>query len=398
MVNAFLAGRTMRFKVNGTLSNPRNVSGGSPQGTKLGNFLFIATINTIEDHNTLQELITPVIEAEDEDSYGLRRLAGRIGAVRRFNSGVVNASTPCKKATTDGVLRYIDVSGRENSTLLEDTPSLLTEPRCWPEVPPWLGKYVDDLNTGERLYLRNAISTFSHTKEKKLIRATECERAFAAVFDNATKIGMKVNPSKTQLLCLSSSNSCEVSSFVEHGGSRIGNVASMTLLGFGFDGRPSVHALVDLIRRKFNSRAWMIRHLKMSGVPDNDIVKVFCSVIRPVIEYVSSVYHPMLSLALSEEIESMQRRVLKIIFGFRTSYKTALEYAEIGTLANRRSASFEKFARNTAANERFRHWFPTLDRPRYNLRTKLIYEEFHANTQRLYQSPLYAMRRLLNMK
>ena len=49
MISAFLSGRRMWFKVNGSLSSLRDVRGGSPQGTKLGNFLFVMTINNIED-------------------------------------------------------------------------------------------------------------------------------------------------------------------------------------------------------------------------------------------------------------------------------------------------------------------------------------------------------------
>ena len=49
MITSFLSGRRMRFKMNGTLSTTRGVNGGSPQGTRLGNFLFIVSINRIEE-------------------------------------------------------------------------------------------------------------------------------------------------------------------------------------------------------------------------------------------------------------------------------------------------------------------------------------------------------------
>ena len=100
IIKSFLTGRSMQFKVNATLSTTRWVKGGSPQGTKLGNFLFIATINNIEDK---MDAVPPGVpemremdEEADQDYYGLRHLAGRIGAVRRFNSGVAIASTPMK--------------------------------------------------------------------------------------------------------------------------------------------------------------------------------------------------------------------------------------------------------------------------------------------------------------
>ena len=68
MVFAFLSGRRMRFKVGQTYSSERPVNGGSPQGTKLGNFLFIVTINQIEDK---QDYVPPTITVhrqEEEDS------------------------------------------------------------------------------------------------------------------------------------------------------------------------------------------------------------------------------------------------------------------------------------------------------------------------------------------
>ena len=77
MVASFLTGRTMRFKVNGKLSTSRRVLGGSPQGTKIGNFLFIVTINEIEKKtDTIPPTVDQEIPDDDQDCYGLRRLAG----------------------------------------------------------------------------------------------------------------------------------------------------------------------------------------------------------------------------------------------------------------------------------------------------------------------------------
>ena len=399
MVVAFLSERRMRFKVNGALSTPRVVRGGSPQGTKLGNFLFIATINKIEDccAGPPPEIVAAGREeAEEDDSFGLRLLAGRIGAIRRFNSGVVSASTPCKKSTADGVLRYLDESGRENSTFQAASLILNDFPTHWPEIPPWLGKYVDDLNVGERLFLRNATISISTQKERREIRAIECERLFERIVTNSERSGMKVNASKTQLLCITSTKHSEVASFIDHRGERIASREHMNLLRFRFDSRPSVHAHVGFIREKFNSRVWMLRHLIGSGVPVSDVVQIYTTVIRPVIEYVSVAYHSMLCAALSDELESMQRSAMRIIFGYRTHYNVALESAGIRSLKERREEAFSKFARKTESNEVFRRWFPHRATVQYDLRRIQRLEEFTANTERLYKSPLYAMRRLLN--
>ena len=49
MLATFLRGRKMRFKIGNTLSTPRPLKGGSPQGTLLGNFMFIITTDSLEE-------------------------------------------------------------------------------------------------------------------------------------------------------------------------------------------------------------------------------------------------------------------------------------------------------------------------------------------------------------
>ena len=342
MTASFLNQRKMRFKVNAELSSERLICGGSPQGTKLGNLLFIITINTIEDGH---DFTPPHIEdsnqdggsaeeEEDTDCLGLRNIASRISAVRRFDSGVGISSTPRKMGTTDGVLRYLDESGRDNSTISIQPPERVMMPLKDP-LEPWVDKYVDDVNVGERNLLANAVVTISQSKIQKNVRAYECERLFQIISGNSTSIGMKVNKNKTQLLCLSGSTSSCVSSYIMTGDDEIKSGDTMTLLGFRFSSRPSVCAHIDLIRKKFQCRSWLIRHLKQAGVQDQDLVTIFSTIIRPVIEYASPVYGPMLGQGQVDELEKMQRMTLKIIYGHRVSYKRALERAGIPTLEER---------------------------------------------------------------
>ena len=182
MIAAFLDSRRMRVKMNRTLSTERRVLGGSPQGTKLGNFLFILTINCIEDGHDLVPPPVPLPEDKDadEDCFGLRNIVGRISAIRHFDSGVAVTSTPSKMGTVDGILRYHDEPGRNNSTC-RDISWAVPEPESWEEIRPWTDKYVDDVNAGERHFLPNAVSTFSHLREKKLIRAEACQQSFKTI-------------------------------------------------------------------------------------------------------------------------------------------------------------------------------------------------------------------------
>ena len=68
LVYSFLRSRKMCIKNGNDYSNTRSVKGGSPQGTKLGNFLFCTTLDNIEDQkdDTIREEET---RAEVEEDY-----------------------------------------------------------------------------------------------------------------------------------------------------------------------------------------------------------------------------------------------------------------------------------------------------------------------------------------
>ena len=140
----------------------------------------------------------------------------------------------------------------------------------------------------------------------------------------------------------------------------------------------------------------MIRHLKSAGVPTADILAVNCSTIRPVIEYACPAYHPMMNISNTDDLERMQARILKIIYGYNTSYRKAMEMSGLPTLHDRRVEIESKFTLKNAGNPRFISWFPTHFPYNYELRKKKTYEEVKSNTNNLYRSPIYSMRRYSN--
>ena len=383
------------FKVNQTKSTPRLVKGGSPQRTKLGNFLFIITIEEIE-LDRIDDIVPHICPEpeeyyDDEDSLDLRRLAGRIGALRRFDSGVRIASTPTKIDTTDEVLRYFDTSCRS------DDPCSQTEMPPPEDYGAWADKYVDNLNAGEKLLLDSAVSHLSSQKEERRIRAYGCEELFKTVSSNSAILGMLVNDSKTQMICISPSIHYDVKSYIETtDGASIESGESLSILGFSFSPKPDASAHVALILKKFAARSWMIRHLHAGGVDKTTLVAVYCSVVRSVIEYAVPVYHHLLNLDQSSKLERLQRQVMKVILGHNTSYEDALEEAKLETLAKRRETIVEKFTLKLSNNERFNRWFPLRDQPSYNLRRRTKYEETFARTDRLKKNPVNHMRNILN--
>ena len=76
----------------------------------------------------------------------------------------------------------------------------------------------------------------------------------------------------------------------------------------------SYDAQVSYILSKSSKCIYCILNLCKVGVPTRDIVYIYCSVIRSVLEYACPVWHPGLTSQLSKDIERVQKRCLRIIF------------------------------------------------------------------------------------
>ena len=74
----------------------------------------------------------------------------------------------------------------------------------------------------------------------------------------------------------------------------------------------------------------MLYQLKRAGISQLDLVKIYVSVIRPVLEYACPVWSTNLPKYLSDVIEMIQKRVL-------TSIHTGLHYDDILVLVSLQS-------------------------------------------------------------
>ena len=98
----------------------------------------------------------------------------------------------------------------------------------------------------------------------------------------------------------------------------------------------------------------------------------------------------------NDDLERLQRSSLKIIYGPKISYREALGLAGLPSLEERRQELFRKFAVKIGDDPKYTDWLPESEQPVYSLRTHKKYREMHANTDRLYRSPLFTIRRTLN--
>ena len=85
----------------------------------------------------------------------------------------------------------------------------------------------------------------------------------------------------------------------------------------------------------------MFRKLRKSGVASFDILLVYCTITRPILEYASAVF-ANLPQSLSNDFEKVQKRALSIIYPY-CSCEDALQVAGIDSLELRRIVACKRF-------------------------------------------------------
>ena len=411
LVAAFLSQRTMQVKVGNTWSRKRSVSGGVPQGSILGVLLFNITTDNLED---------------DPEDLKTQRLRPDTSPPRQqAQDGGPTFSTPVRQEqSVQDVpdleitpLRipmnsrgFIFLSNARNipedldRTMLRDT-TLPSEPNpktsaIWKDRPSGKHKYVDDGIIDSKLNMETVDAEEVEGKLVKDKRAISAQNMFRRVVYNAEAIGMRVNTSKTNQICVSDSLSFTATAHIRTGeGERIGTSNTMKVLGFTFGSRPNCSAHMETVRRSVRGRYWLLIHLKQNGFSESELVRVYVTMIRPILEYCVPVYHSMLTDREDEQLERLQATALRYVYGFGISYSNMREMAGIDTLRSRRIVLCDKFANKCVRSDRFSGWFPLHAPGRRSRHTeKMKYAEEFARCDRLRNSPLFYMRRRLNGK
>jgi hypothetical protein len=227
-------------------------------------------------------------------------------------------------------------------------------------------------------------------------RASESQCLFDKVVSNAASIGMKVNATKTQIMCISPDNGYKNSAYIEANGHRVESVSDMRVLGYHFDTNAGAEAHVRHIEKTAHSKLWIIRNLKKAGARKQDLIQAYTTMIRTSVEYLSVIYHPQLTLGQADRIEKVQERAVRAIVGWNKTYLQALEATGLDRLEVRRISATNKFARSIELNRRFCDKWLTINDCRTSLRKPKKYKEIICNTNRLRDSPINYYTRILN--
>ena len=144
----------------------------------------------------------------------------------------------------------------------------------------------------------------------------------------------------------------------------IARVTQAKVLGVTLSSDLTWNAHVDARKRVFT-----IYQLKRAGIRQCDLLRVYVSVIRPVLEYACPVWHTSLPMYLSDNIETIQKRCLRTIFPGH-SYDEARSIYNLPTLFERRTKLWQSYFRKMHnAGHKLNKLLPNQRNISYDLRT-----------------------------
>ena len=201
----------------------------------------------------------------------------------------------------------------------------------------------------------------------------------------AAQRGMRLNPKKCKEMVI---NPLQYTPFplvpLDIMGTRIEKVHSYKILRIILSHDLTWNAHVHYISKRTNKRLYAIHILKKACVPKGDIVKVYISLTRSILEYAVLAW-ANIPLYLEDAIESIQKRALAVIFP-GLPYDEALRTAGGTTLTARRDHICKRFIRNIKTSGFLSNLLPTTKEVShgYTLRSgQLRYDKVLANTSRL---------------
>ena len=91
-------------------------------------------------------------------------------------------------------------------------------------------------------------------------------------------------------------------------------VFSATILGMTVRNDFKWNDHIEFNTTKASKRLYLLKQLKRAGIIHKDLILFYCNVIRTTLEYSCQLFHYSLPKYLSDEIERIQKRAMRIVF------------------------------------------------------------------------------------
>ena len=229
-------------------------------------------------------------------------------------------------------------------------------------------KYIDDLAVLDAIDVKGKLKDYDVWQHVPSDIATE-ERFLAASAGKSQDINnsiaawtlsnkMKINEDKSKYMVLSKSKE-KFATRLTINSKTLDRAQEMVHLGVWLTEDMSWNKHMSEMCRRAYPRVKMLSKPKYVGTSTEDLIELYCLLIRSLTEYCSVVFHSSLTLRLRNKIEAIQKTCLRVILGeMYVDYESALEMCGLQKLDTRRENRSLQFALHCLKNEITINMFP----------------------------------------
>ena len=211
---------------------------------------------------------------------------------------------------------------------------------------------------------------------------TTLQESINEAIEWSSRNSMKIHPTKTKELFICFAKNPPNVPRITINGSPVERVNECKLLGVFLNDKLTWNEHIEMLHKKASSKLYFLSQLRKSRVGSGDIVRIYSSVVRPILEYSCQLWHGGLTDSQSLLLESIQQRALCIAYP-SMSYEDALSAANLVPLNERRHQLCERlFMECQAPSHKLNSLLPPLKDISYSQRSNAKYPRPKCNTNR----------------
>ena len=212
---------------------------------------------------------------------------------------------------------------------------------------------------------------------------------------------MRINEPKTKIMLFNTSRNFDFPPEMKLPGSSSPdflNVVEVTrLLGVQITTNLKWSEHTKYICKRANTKLWMLRRMKILRIDPDIITDFYFKEIRSICEMACQVFHSGLTKNQSRDIESIQKRALKLILGdLYSGYEEACTLMSAEPLSDRRDSLCLTFVKRAVRGGRHKDIFTPAGGASITRSNDNLLKEYTCNTNRFFNSPLVSLSRLYN--
>ena len=211
---------------------------------------------------------------------------------------------------------------------------------------------------------------------------------------------MKINSRKSCGIIFNFTNKYKFTSRLNIDGHRLRMVDETKLLGVILTSDLKWSKNTDYLVKKANARMELLRKMSSFSPPVRDLVHIYITYIRSILEQSCVLWHSSLTEEDSCNLERVQKNACRnILKDNYISYENAISVLQIPTLVQRRETLMYNFGKKCLFLEQTKDLFP-LNQNAHDMVTRNTekFQVIHAKTDRLRNSTIPYIQRVLNEK